>query len=83
MSQPGQGEYTDIHNKEIKEVFPNVVPKRKESLVDTAQAPNFLEIGDELDVYQRASISQEPNEYLISGTPAKNAEEAKLQGMLM
>jgi hypothetical protein len=82
MSQPGQGEYMEIHNKEIKEVFPNLIPK-KEGLVGTSQGPNFLEIGNELDVYQRASIEGEPTENLISGTPAKNAEEARLQGLLM
>jgi hypothetical protein len=79
FTQPGQGDYNVVHVDEVKEVFG---PKKKESLVDTAQAPNFMEIGNELYNYQLYNAPTQEPENLIAGSPVAKMEEAQLYGKL-
>ncbi len=80
FSQPGQGDRDTTYIPDIKEAVPGYIKSKKESLVDTAQGPMFMEIGNELEAYQQEAGREK--EELVDGSPMARAEEARLYGKL-
>jgi hypothetical protein len=52
-----QGEYTIVHNDELKELLPGVIPSKKERLVNERGEPDFWEISSELDAYKESQVA--------------------------
>jgi hypothetical protein len=51
-----QGEYTIVHNDELKELIPGVIPSKKERLVNERGEPDFWEISSELNAYKESQV---------------------------
>jgi hypothetical protein len=54
-----QGEYTVVHNDELKELVPGIIPKKgsMERLVNERGEPDFWEISSELNAYKESQVA--------------------------
>jgi hypothetical protein len=58
FSSTNQGDYTIVHNDELKELVPGIIPKKAERLVnDRGNGPDFWEISSELDAYKQSQVA--------------------------
>jgi hypothetical protein len=57
FSSTNQGEYTIVHNDELKELVPGVIPGKSERLVNNAEPPVFWEISPQLDAYRMSQTA--------------------------
>src|SRR5271170_390610 len=72
-----QGEYTVVHNAEIKELIPGVIPGPSERLVNQRGEPDFWEISAELDAYRSSQASGLASDTVTSGG-ADNTDDSNL-----
>lgn len=92
-----QGEYTIVHNAELKELVPGIVGNSQECLVNERGEPDFWEIPSELDAYRSSQIASmdaaaaaqqaqasgtTSTEYLARDSVASKAEDQLLKNML-
>ncbi|MFA6089421.1 MAG: hypothetical protein WC755_06160 [Candidatus Woesearchaeota archaeon] len=57
FSGTNQGEYTVVHNDELKELIPGVIPSKSERLVNERGEPDFWEISSELNAYKESQVA--------------------------
>jgi hypothetical protein len=88
-----QGEYTIVHNDELKELIPGVVAGKRERLVNERGMPDFWEISSELNAYKESQVQpltveakSDPSgagtEYLAMDSVASRVQDELLRAQL-
>lgn len=86
-----QGEYTIVHNDELKELIPGVVQEKRERLVNERGEPDFWEISSELNAYKESQVQpltaeakaqSAGTEYLAADSVASRVQDELLRAQL-
>lgn len=69
-----QGEYTIVHNAELKELVPGIVGNSQERLVNERGEPDFWEISSELDAYRSSQVASMAAQAAADAAAAQQAQ---------